>query len=290
MWVWSCQQETCHSRFISFCREFNKCLTSACYLIDAFQVSGDPSKGHTWVELSVWLITTLPAYCLGTCSLSELPSWELAGLAPMWIVNLVLLDGKFLNSWRAGWWLLMIKLESREAQDAWPAAACCVVWWCRDPGQQWSVTISAASAIHLVMFSSHLIQREQGHLPSLLLVLTGFVNKCFGRALILAACSSPSQPGVLLLSKRMRTTYQTTVAMAKQQRERSRHPWSRISTLLRSEVNLWSLHAPVGLTVSHRPGHDGLVYYHRPQEQHQGKCHSAPDAPVPFVTHYRTGA
>lgn len=43
---------------------------SAHYLIDAFQVSGDPRKSHTWVELSVWLITTLPAYCPGTCALS----------------------------------------------------------------------------------------------------------------------------------------------------------------------------------------------------------------------------
>lgn len=55
------------------------------------------------------------------------------------------------------------------------------MWWCGDPGQQWTVTPTAASAGHLVKFLSRLIHREQGHLFGLLFVLTGFVNKCFGR-------------------------------------------------------------------------------------------------------------
>lgn len=54
-----------------FLKKFDKCLTSAHYLIDAFQVSGDPRKSHMWVRLSVWLITTLPEYCLGSCAQSS---------------------------------------------------------------------------------------------------------------------------------------------------------------------------------------------------------------------------
>lgn len=147
----------------------------------------------------------------------------------------------------------MIKLESRE-DGRYLACSCllrCVVT--QRPG-------STVNCYHQCCFHWALCQvlkpPESGTSPQSSLCPHWLCQQVFWKGPHPCSLVQPFTVSCAVVLKRMRTTSQTTVATAKQQ-ERSRHPWSRVHTLVRSEVNLWSLHSPVGLAVSHSPGNDG---------------------------------
>lgn len=154
---------------------------NACYLLDAFQVFGDSTKNHTPVELSIWLITTLPAQSHGRC---PLPSGARVGIrrpiAPMWRVYLVPLDCKFLNSWGKGWWWIMIKYSWERMEGAWPEAVCFTGWWSAVCCYYQLLLVGTSSS------PSPTRCRGTSDISSVFsLSSLGFVHKCFGRALAL---------------------------------------------------------------------------------------------------------